>query len=152
MPFSGTLSRIASLTRTVTGSLGTLSGTTTKKVSKKLSGSLGALTGSLSSTVVDTFDLSGSLGQLSGALSRKVSYTHALGGSLSMSGTLTRKVSTSTAGVLSFSGGVEATAGEIFTQSVAGILNMSGSVSTHFTEGRPIPGGMSKIKLQMKLR
>lgn len=143
MPLSGTLSRIASLTRSYAGTLGTLTGTASKKVNKGLSGTLGTLSGTVSTQLVDLQDLSGSLPAMSGSLSRVVSYTKSVGGTFNASGAVSTTAShtLSLAGGLSFGGGTLDAVGEMIEQAVSGTLPaMSGSLGTVYTEGLALKG------------
>ena len=151
MPFSGALSTIASLYRSVAGSLGAMSGSVGKKTSKGLSGALGTLSGTLSKQLVDVQDLTGSLPAMSGTLTRIKNFTTSLSGSFGMSGALTRKTSRNVAGTLSFAtgGNLDAVSGEEFSQSVAGFLSvMSGTVTAQIIE---IEGkGLYKLGIKIK--
>ena len=150
MPFSGALSTIASLYRSVAGSLGAMSGSVGKRTSKGLSGALGTLSGTLSKQLVDVQDLTGSLPAMSGALSTVKSFTASLGGNFGMSGTLTRKIYRNVAGTLSFAAGnLDAISGEEFSQAAAGSLPaMSGTLTAQVVELQ----GKGLYKLGIKIK
>jgi hypothetical protein len=147
MPFSGALSTIASLTRSFAGTLGTMTGTASRKVGKSLSGALGTLSGTVSTQLVDLQDVSGTLPAMSGSLSRVVSYTKSVGGTLEFDGTAFTAASyaRTLAGTLSFGGGTVDAVGEVIGQTVAGALPaMSGSVSTVYTENAVVISSRQK--------
>lgn len=175
MPLSGSLSWLASLHRTLSGSLGILTGTVAKKVAINLSGSLGALSGSLGTnlgllqqavagtlgilqgTVTTVYSTTqsvvGSLGALGGTLATSSLRTRNYTGQVSFSGAVSYSITytTTLTGILDFTGGTLGVSGNLYEQAVAGILSFSadeGAITTR--KIKPSSGGLGRLGVKLK--
>ena len=157
MPFSGTVSSQASLHRSVSGSLGTLTGGVNKKVGVSVAGVLGALTGSVSYSIGTIYEsVAGVLGALTGSLSRRYLGKRTVSGVLNATGEVTHKslLKRSVSGVLSFTGAAMDNLLETFQISVAGTLGaMTGTVASRFIKaGTAIARGLLRFGMNLTLK